>query len=280
MITLKRNDMTAAFDTKGAELKSLKLLDTEFIWHADPDIWGSSAPLLFPFCVPPKKGRYTYEGKEYTMTPDCYASASDFSVESLSCDSVTLLHTPSEESLAGYPFRYELRAKYTLTDSGLNEEYTVTNTDSKIMYFSIGSHEGYYTPEGIEDYDIIFPERETLSSLIGGGGLLPIIKNSTHLPLYDKYFVSRALFFTTLKSRSATLRNRKNGRFVRVDFPDMPYFALWHPHASPFICLEPWCDMHNFEDPSSELVEKRGIMSLEAGESRTFTHTISVGFEF
>ncbi|HKJ49267.1 MAG TPA: hypothetical protein VJ973_09275, partial [Christiangramia sp.] len=52
----------------GAELCSIynKENGKEYIWQADPDIWGSHAPNLFPIIGVIENGKYLYEGKEYS----------------------------------------------------------------------------------------------------------------------------------------------------------------------------------------------------------------------
>jgi galactose mutarotase-like enzyme len=104
---------------------------------------------------------------------------------------------------------------------------------------------------------------------------LPIIKDSTTIPLYDKYFTVDALVFKDLVSRSATLRNRKTGRAVRVDFPDAKYFLLWHKPNAPYICLEPWDGLQDTLDADGELSHKEGITSLEAHGEFSYSHTIT-----
>jgi len=99
----------------------------------------------------------------------------------------------------------------------LKIDYNVKNTGAGEMFFAIGSHEAYYTPEGIEDYDVIFSEPQTLDAtqIFGkylGDEKLPIIKDSTVLPLYEKYFIIDALVFEDIKFSSAVLKNRKTGR--------------------------------------------------------------------
>ncbi len=170
---------------------------------------------------------------------------------------------------------------YTLCDKTLKIDYSVKNLSDNTMYFNIGSHEGYYTPEGIEDYDVIFPQNETLNSHVLYGNLLsnqqlPIIKDQNILPLYDKYFTVDALVFKDLKSKSATLRNRKTGKAVKVDFPDAKYFLLWHKPNSPYMCLEPWDGVQDIVGTSYDITEKEGINSLGSGKEYIYTHSITV----
>lgn len=281
MITLKNEYITAAFNEVGAELKSLKFNDTEYIWEGKKEVWANSCPIMFPICGGLKDDKYILNGKEYTLKKHGFVRNALFEVESFSDESVVFLNKSTDETKAQFPFDYELRVIYTLTEKTLKIDYSVKNLSSDTMYFNIGSHEGYYTPEGIEDYDVLFPERETLDAYVLFGNLLsnnrmPIIKEQNYLPLYDKYFTIDALVFKDLKSKSATLRNRKTGRALRVDFPDDKYFLLWHKPNSPYICLEPWSGIGDIVGSSYDITEKEGILSLEGKKEYNHTHSISI----
>ncbi len=269
---------------RGAELKSIKKDGVEYLWQGHADIWAGQAPLLFPICGGLKDDMYVFEGKEYIMQKHGFARLADFDVEESSESSATFLLKSSAETLKSYPFEFELRVIYSLTESGVKVTYRVTNVGNKSMYFSIGSHEGYATPEGVEDYDVIFPQKETLSAYMLDGNLLqknklPIIKDSDRIALYDKYFLIDALVFKDLKSESATLRNRKTGRFVKIDFPGKPYFLIWHKYGAPYICLEPWCGIQDPQITDHDITKKEGVVALPEGEIYEITHEITVGIE-
>ncbi len=284
MVTLKNANVICEINEIGAEIRSIKKNGTDRMWKGTLDIWGGVAPLLFPICGGLKDDKFIFEGKEYILQKHGYVRFKEFSVESKTETEAVFLHKSDNETLESYPFNYELRVIYNLTDDGIKITYKVDNTDVKDMYFSIGSHEGFATSEGIEDYDVIFPEKETLNAYMLDGNLLqkntlPIIKNSNVLPLYDKYFTVDALVFKDLKSRSATLRNRKTGKFVTVDFPDKPYFLLWHKHLAPYICLEPWAGIQDPQETDYDITKKEGIIKLPVGETYNVTHTITFGDE-
>lgn len=281
MITLKNEFLTASFNEVGAELKSLVFGGKEYIWEGRSEVWSGSAPILFPICGGLKDDIYTYKGKEYTLKKHGYARFAAFEIEDKTDSSVVFLHKSDEETKKSFPFDYELRVIYTLIDKTVKVGYSVKNLTIGNMYFSIGSHEAYYTPEGIEDYDVIFPQNETLNSYVLYGNLLsnqelPIIKDSNVLPLYDKYFTVDALVFKDLKSRTATLRNRKTGKAVQVDFPDSDYFLLWHKPNSPYMCLEPWSGIPDIIGSSYDITEKEGIIVLESGKEYNSIHTLSI----
>ncbi len=281
MITVKNDYLIAQISEIGAELKSLVCEGDEYIWEGKKEVWAGSCPLLFPICGGLKEDKYLFKGKEYSLQKHGYARFKTFEVESKTENSVVFLHKSDDETKKQFPFDYELRVGYKLDGKSLKVDYSVINKSNDIMYFNIGAHEGYYTPEGIEDYDVVFPQNETLNAYVLYGNLLsnqqlPIIKDSNVLPLYDKYFTVDALVFKDLKSKSATLRNRKTGRAVRVDFPDADYFLLWHKPNAPYMCLEPWNGIQDIVGSSYDITEKEGITALEKGGVYNHTHSITI----
>ena len=281
MITLQNQEVTAKIAELGAELKSLTCGGSEYIWEGKPEVWGASCPLMFPICGGLKEDRYTLDGKEYTLGKHGYARFKTFTLEKVTENSAVFLHCSDEETKKSFPFDYELRVIYTLNGKTLKIDYEVKNLTDRTMYFNIGSHEGYYTPEGIEDYDVIFDEKQTLISNVLYGNLLsyqelPILKDSAVLPLYDKYFTIDALVFKNIEASAATLRNRKTGRALRIDFPDAPHFLLWHKPNAPYICLEPWNGIQDRVGSSYELSEKESITVLVPNATYIFTHSMTV----
>ena len=253
----------------------------EYIWPGHPEIWKSSCPVLFPVCGGMKDNKYTYKGKEYPMTRHGFVRTRPFTVESLSDTRVVFLNKSDAETKAMYPFDYELRLSYTLQEKSVQIQYFVKNLTEETMYFSIGSHEGYLTPGGVEDYDVIFPQKETLNTYVLSGTILsnetmPILKEQAVLPIYEKYFMIDTLVFKDLQSKSATLRNRKTGRAIRVDFPDAENFMIWHNPGAPYLCLEPWNGVADIVGSSYAIEEKEGIRTLAAGETYHNTHTITI----
>lgn len=280
MITLHNGKISVLIDEFGAEIKSVIKDGREYMWQGEPQIWSGTAPTMFPICGGLKDDKFIYGGIEYKLPKHGFARRKMFTLEQADNESAVLLLKSDDETKAMYPFDFEFRIIYTISGDAVTVAYRVDNVGDNTMYFSIGSHEGYYTPEGVEDYDIIFPEKETLNSVMVDGTLLqdhtlPIIKDSNVLALYDKYFLVDCLLFKTLKSRSAVLRNRKTGKSIRIEFPDAPYFVVWHPHGAPFICIEPWAGIPDDHHSTYDLSKKEGIISLSAGQTYRATHTLT-----
>lgn len=282
MITIKNDYITAKISPLGAELKSMQFNDTEYIYEGRPEVWNGSAPVLFPFCGGMKDGKFTFDGKEYELPKHGYARKTLFEVESSEETKAVFLHKSNDETKKYYPFDYELRVIFTLEEKTLKIDYNVKNTGKGEMYFGIGSHEAYYTPEGIEDYDVIFDEPQTLETTQVFGNALgdvktPVLYEGTVLPLYEQYFTIDALVFENINFNSAMLKNRKTGRKLRVNFPDAKIFLLWHKPNSSYICLEPWRSCpDSVLTESHELSEKNGIVKLPENDVYNYHHDITL----
>lgn len=283
MITIQNEWLTARFQELGAELKSLQYEGREYIWGGDPAIWAGSCPVLFPICGALKEGTYQLDGESYSLRQHGFARNTVFTVESAAADEVSFCLQDNEETRALYPFAFCLTITYRLVEKALQVTYEVKNRDEKPLYFSIGSHEGYLCPEGIEEYEIHFPEAETLSTYRVVGGLVadttqPVMENSRVLPLRYDYFDVDALIFKTHRSRSVQLRQKGDGRALQVTFEGCPYLLLWtKPGANaPYICIEPWCGIADSVHTDQNLKTKEGIQCLAPGETFTRTHKIEI----
>ena len=276
---LENGTLRATLSTVGAELIGLEKDGRNVIWEGDPAVWGFHAPVLFPICGGLKDDRYLYRGKEYTLQKHGFVRRAEFEIESRSDGRIVFLHRSNEETLKQYPFPYEFRVGYTLEGSSLRVDYTVTNPSDDELWFSVGAHEGYACPEGIEEYSVLFETPETLDATPLDGCLLAhgtvnLGRGVTELPLKYDYFAVDALVFREIKSRSVTLLHRASGRTVGLDFPGHDTFLLWTKPGAKYICLEPWCGCPNYVDGGEKLEERERILRLAGGAQITKTHVI------
>ena len=280
IVTISNELLEVKISSMGAELKSIKSCGKEKLWQGDTSFWAGQAPILFPICGGLKDDKYFFEGKEYNLQKHGYARFAEFEIECLEKDMAVFLLYSNEESIKQFPFKYELRIIYSLNCSRLNVEYNIKNLSQKEMYFSVGAHEGYACPEGIEEYSIIFEETENLDSSVLNGNLLEyktinVGKNTTELPLKYEYFSVDALVFLNLKSRMVKLQNRTNGEVVTLEFKDHDYFLLWTKPGAKYICMEPWSGIQDFVDSDFDITKKRGIIKLSANATCSKKHSIT-----
>ena len=142
---LSNHYLSTTVDSLGAQLISIKKIgkDHEYIWKADPEVWGRHAPLLFPIVGRLKNDQYQFDGKDYSLGQHGFARNQEF--EKLTADDDKLIFElkENEETQKSYPFLFSLRVTYTLWKNVLYNKYEVTNTENQDIYFSIGGHPGF-----------------------------------------------------------------------------------------------------------------------------------------
>ncbi len=272
--------ITAEISTMGAELKSVIKDGQEVLWEGNPDVWSGQAPVLFPICGGLKDDKFIFEGKEYNLAKHGFARRSIFELESAEDASATFLLRSNEETLKSFPFEYELRITYILIENRLDVKYSVKNLGEGDMYYSIGGHEAYACPGGVEEYSLIFDKEEELVCNVLGTLLsydtYSVGENSCELPLKYDFFSVDALTFLNLKSRGVKLVHRPTGKSLKVEFEGFDYLFVWtKPNAyANYICIEPWCGIPDFTDSDYDITKKRGIVKLEAKQEKVLVHSI------
>lgn len=278
LVTIQNDQLTVVISTCGAEIQSITdKKGRERIWNGDPAFWTGRAYVLFPVAGAFRDDRYELNGESYEMPKHGFVRAAQWQVEKAEKDRVVFLFCDRQ---LGFPFAYTLRAIYTLKGNALEVTYSVHSEDERPFYFSVGCHEGYTTPEGIEEYALVFDEVEEMEHTIVQGSCnvhetVKISETSRTLPLKYEYFAEEALVFRSLKSRGVVLQGGKENRKIRVDFPDHPVFMVWTKPGAPFVCLECWCNGPDFVDAPADIAKKPGFMRLEQGQTIDRTHTIT-----
>lgn len=268
--------------TLGAEIHSVKKEGKEKIWQGDPSVWDRHAPLLFPICGGLKNDEYIYEGKTYKLSKHGFARDSEFLLESKEDEKAVFLLKSNQETLKVFPFEHELRVIYSLEKSKVNVEYNIKNLSKKDMYCSIGAHEAYACPGGIEKYSILFEQNEDLNSMKIEGVLLSketicVGKNTNEIKLSYKYFVPEidTLVFSNLKSKKAWVKNNETGEKIEIEYDGFDYLGIWTKQNAEYICFEPWCGLPDLTDAHGDITKKEGIMKIPSEQTMIKTHSIT-----
>lgn len=279
IIEIKNEKLSVGINTRGSELMYIRSKNTDFLWNGDEKVWSYRSPVLFPICGGLKEDTYLYNGEKYTLKKHGFARKSEFEGKLLNESKAEFVLKANEDTLRDYPFEFTLKIIFEVVDNTLKVTNIVENSANDAMYFSIGSHEGYSCPEGIEEYDIVFDEKQTLDSFILDGNLLEnnsirIIEDSNILPLKYEYFAVDALVFKDVKFKKATLKHRNSSKKIVLQFDNAEYFLLWTKPDANYICLEPWCGVQDIVSSSYEIENKEGIIKLDGGQVFTDVHTI------
>ncbi len=276
--------------SKGAELCSIRSIknNTEFVWEANPNVWGSHAPNLFPIIGAMKDDSYMYNGKKYNMPKHGFARHNkDFKVISNSNSEVTFQLKSNDELRAIYPFEFEFLMTYELKDNELLIHHTVKNTDSKTMYFSLGGHPAFACPlfkdESYTDYFLEFEKQETSKSYLlnMATGLVsdktkPVFDSPNTINLHGDLFNEDALIFKDLTSRQVALKHKQKGEILNVKFEGFPFLGIWAKPNAPYVCIEPWNGIADSESTNQQIKDKEGIVTLEPKKSFKATYSITL----
>ena len=281
IICIKNQDLTVNISTLGAELQSIICDGAEQLWQGDPAFWCGRSPILFPICGELRNNGFNYNGKHYDLRKHGFASIMEFEVEE-HCDTyATFLLRSTEQTLASYPFEFELRVKYSLCGRKMTVIYETLNPSDSDMYFSVGAHESYACPEGIGEYKLVFDGEECFNCAtftpekVIGDEFIDLGQNTRELNITDEMFDIGALMFLDLKSRGVTLVNKRTGKGRRLEYPGFDYFFVWTRPYAGYVCLEPWRGVPDFDNASGKFEEKRGINKLGPGEKDVTYHTIT-----
>ncbi|PAK58980.1 galactose mutarotase [Lentilactobacillus kefiri] len=289
MITLKNQYLTVLINEFGAELTSVK--DTsglEYIWQADPSFWKRHAPILFPIVGRLKDNQYDYQGKTYQMTQHGFARDNQFKVESQLPTKVSLVLRPTDETLAKYPFKFELRIIYELVDHQLKVSLNVMNPSEDTLLFSIGAHPGFNIPlvknEGsFEDSFVrVAPKKRYTQIPLKPPYSDPedskVIDLTKPLPLNHDLFNSDAIVLSLEgKGTTVMLANSQNDHGVSLTVENAPYVGIWSPYPkkAPFACIEPWWGLADTVDSNGKLTDKFAINKLEGRHAFAGKYQIS-----
>ena len=288
--TLATPECRATFSPRGAELVSLvgTADGLEYLWSADPAVWGRHAPVLFPLVGRLPGDTYHYQGRDYRLPQHGFARDQEFAVRSHSATELVFGLRHDERTRAVFPFAFELTITYTLRGAQLSVRWDVHNpAPAQPLLFSIGAHPAVRCPllpgERFEDYYFAFDHPVTLDRHLLAGGLLTgetarVLTRGSELPLSYALFADDALVFKHYDFTRVTLRSRKSVRFVRFRFDGFPYLGLWTkgPGAS-FVCVEPWYGIASPAGAPGDLSEKEGILTLAPGQAFTATYSMEIG---
>ncbi|MEO0898164.1 MAG: aldose 1-epimerase family protein [Bacteroidota bacterium] len=285
MPSLSNAHLAISVNDKGAELSSVQHQQhkIEYIWQANPDVWGRHAPMLFPIVGKLKDNQYQIDGNSFEMKQHGFARDRQFQLLNSGKDFLHFRLVSDEQTRALYPFDFELNVFYKLVDNLVQIMYQVVNKSEVDMAFSIGAHPGFKVPMtaggNYEDYEIHFEQKESLSRYLLDGGLYTgetelVLDNSHSLPLTRQLFDKDALVFHHPESSYIRLQSSEHSHSVRMGIRGFAYLGIWAKPGADFVCLEPWQGLADYTDTKGDLRMKKGIMTLAPHQIHYFNYDL------
>lgn len=290
MYTLKNDILKIVVNKIGAELCKIEGVknNIDFLWDANPDVWGSYAPNLFPIIGALKNDTYFFNNKPFKLPKHGFVRHNEaFELYELTENCLVFKLRYNEDSLKVYPFKFEFLIAFTLIDNSIEINHTVKNVGNAPLYFSLGGHPAFKCPvfenETYEDYALEFEHRENSETHLINmqNGLIsaktkPVFNNTNRLALTHDLFNADALIFKDLKSKKVTLKSESKGDVLSVTYHDFPYLGLWAKPNGDYVCIEPWLGIADNETTNQSLETKEGILKLAANSTFNASYTIEI----
>lgn len=287
-IKLTNGIMTAVINSFGAELKSFRGPNgREYLWDgSNPDYWNRSAPFLFPIVGALRGGKVIIGGREYQMPQHGFCRNMEWTPAITSPFSATFTLTDTPETLAMYPYHFQLALKYTLVGQTVRMEFEVSNVSAEEMLFCFGTHPAIRVPfdgsaSAFSDYSVCFNRPETEKSPIYDKNVGAIdlsnrqnfLRDSQTLDLdYSVFEKVDTVIFDKVNSDAVTLRDNRTGKEVAIRYQNLSMIAFWTPKAgAPFLCVEPWQGCAVTADADDRFESKIGVQRLAPYTAKAFT---------
>jgi galactose mutarotase-like enzyme len=248
------------------QLRSQELLylDRDTFLNPHANIRGG-IPVLFPICGQLVLGQYEWNGETYRMKNHGVARVNAWEVVATGTDDgayITLSLHSNEETLASFPFAFELRFTYRLKNGQLHIEQQYANESNEPMPMVAGFHP-YFATQGknlvyatdatkLLDYndnaEKPFGGTIDLNGLVESVALLDARRPEIAFPLHEE------------------------GGKVRLRYSDeFRYVVLWSVEGKPFVCVEPWTALNE------ALNHKKGLILVQPGQALELV--LSIGYE-
>lgn len=274
---ISNNNLSIKVQKKGTEISSIKSKKTgkEYMWNGNPEIWGSHAPVLFPAIGSFKNNECTINDKVYKIPKHGFIRYNnDIVLKEKTDNQLDFQLNYSDKTLQIFPYKFQINIYFKLIDNKLLVIHKVRNLDLKRMYFALGAHPGFKCPvnedENYDDYYLEFERNENASTtLLTNNGLIThetkkILIDTNILPLHSNLFNNDAFVFKNLKSKKVSIKSKKSDQVLTVSYNDFKYLGIWAKPNAPFVCIEPWLGIADYENSSGDFLKKDGIISIDS----------------
>lgn len=284
--SIENEYLKVSFNTKGAELISIydKTNKKEMMYQPLRRSWGSSDVCIFPFVARIKDGYFTHEGVTYEMEKHGIVRSEELTISSLLDDEATLVFKYNIDTLNVYPFKFTYYVNFKLIDNSIKVSYIVKNEDDKTIYYGIGGHpafmlDGYFDGEFNYNKATISIETESVNKVkLDEYGFFMLDITNEEFP--REFEVTKQLFrkekTLILETNGVKVHLRQEGRSIDLE-SDCRFIAFWSDEVSGnYVCVEPWWSLPDFENCNKEISQKNTINSLEKGNMKEYSYTITI----
>ena len=278
--SIENDSLKVEISSLGAEVISMKSKDDEceYIWYGDEKYWTGHSPIMFPICGRLCEGKYTYNGKEYSLPNLGFTRKTEMEAYKTSVSEITFTMPSSSETKELYPFDFVFKVTYSLNGKALKMKFEVENEKESELIFAVGAHPAFNVPlcdgEKFEDYYVDFGQKcdaykvnFSEACLCTNDDGLYRENGTDKICLDHSLFDDDAIFLYNIP-KTVYLRSKKSSKGIKMTYEDMKYLGLWHKPKSdaPYICIEPWLSIPASDGVIDDLSTKAEMVRLEAGK--------------
>jgi len=273
--TIGNGRLVAQIDSLGAQLRSLQLDGTEYLWGAG-DPWNWSAPVLFPLISGLPGDELQHNGQRYAIPSHGFARRTQWAVTGPARFELAA----TDATRAQYPFEFRLEVEFSVTDR-LTVTHTVHNDGDEPLPYLLGGHPAFVwpLPGATGDHEVTWQQGgETMRQAVGGlrPGRIPSPAIDGRLVLQKHYFAEDALLFDDLSPKAVTYTAPGAARLT-MSYDDFAVLGIWSKsQGADFVCLEPWTGYPAPQGFDDDITNLPGIELLRVGESRTVGYSIAI----
>ncbi len=267
---ISSGDLGVQVNALGAELKSVTLGGTEYLWQGDKDYYARTSPTLFPIIGRFLSDTYYVGDTAYRLPLNGFAMDENFAVEGVSANEARFLLTASQRTKAAYPFDFALEVTYAANANRLTVGYRVENLGESDMPFGVGCHTAYRWPlaegDDPENSYLRFEREELLQSFNPFGWRQMFVEGDTR-PLSHELFRNATRSITDIHSEWIALQSTSHPHGVKIYRQAFPFLAIWSlpdPDAT-LVCLEPCTSIHSGDRGCTRLQDREGSITLSPG---------------
>lgn len=232
---------------------------------------------LLPYPGRVTDATYSFGGKKHKLRVN---SSGNFAIHGFMADKPYRLQTtkvgPRSASVTltashdgttkGYPFKFEIRLTYTLTNGSFSCTTEIKNTDSKSLPIGDGWHPYFRTSGSAKRLILALPPHsvaEVTPSKVATGEMRKAITKSSRIPMSQKVLDSVFDFGTKRKRVTTKLIDTKMGLELQLwqesGKGKYRYLILYRPASGTSIAIEPWtCAPDAFNNKMGLIVLKPG----------------------
>lgn len=209
-------------------------LDAERFANPELTVRGG-VPILFPICGNLPDNIYTYNGKQYSLKQHGFARNLPWQVTNQVTQdvvSLTLVLNSNDETLAVYPFEFQVAFTYQLTGNSLTIHQRYSNRSAEPMPFSTGLHPYFLTAD-----------KSKLEFEIPATQYVDHLTYTTHAfhGHFDWTKDEIDVAFRPVLRQSATVKDLGRNLKLTLGYDEVySTLVFWSVKDKNFYCLEPW----------------------------------------